>query len=135
MYYYTYMADRSKRSYNSPLRDRAAQQTRDLLCETARGRFVEQGYAATTMRQIAAEAGVAERTLYLAFPTKGALLNEVIGSAIALNLLFGLPMIWGVCLTSLDVLLVLVLQSRGFRTIEAIVAALIATVVALVQLR
>ena len=40
-------------------------------------------------------------------------LAEVIGSAIALNLLFGLPMTWGVCLTSADVLLVLWLQQRG----------------------
>ncbi len=37
-------------------------------------------------------------------------LAEVIGSAIALNLLFGLPLMWGVCLTALDVLLVLYLQ-------------------------
>ena len=37
-------------------------------------------------------------------------LAEVIGSAIALNLLFGLPLVWGVCLTALDVLLVLFLQ-------------------------
>jgi manganese transport protein len=55
-------------------------------------------------------------------------LAEVIGSALALQLLFGLPLIWGVCLTSLDVLLVLYLQQRGFRTIEAIVIALTAVV-------
>ncbi len=42
-------------------------------------------------------------------------LAEVIGSAIALNLLFGLPMIWGVCLTAFDVLVVLYLQHYGFR--------------------
>src|SRR5439155_13614571 len=41
-------------------------------------------------------------------------LAEVIGSAIALNLLFGLPLIWGVCLTALDVLVILFLQHRGF---------------------
>src|SRR6266700_888650 len=45
-------------------------------------------------------------------------LAEVIGSAIALNLLFGLPLIWGVCLTACDVLAVLYLQHRGFRIIE-----------------
>ena len=45
-------------------------------------------------------------------------LAEVIGSALALQLLFGIPLIWGVCLTTLDVLLVLYLQSRGFRYIE-----------------
>src|SRR4029079_14655493 len=42
-------------------------------------------------------------------------LAEVVGAAIALNLLFGLPLIWGVCLTALDVLIVLFLQNRGFR--------------------
>jgi len=52
-------------------------------------------------------------------------LAEVIGSAIALNLLFGLPMTWGVCLTSADVLLVLWLQQRQFRYVEALVVLLI----------
>jgi manganese transport protein len=52
-------------------------------------------------------------------------LAEVIGAAIALNLLFGLPMIWGVCLTSADVLLVLWLQNHRFRYVEALVVLLI----------
>jgi manganese transport protein len=52
-------------------------------------------------------------------------LAEVIGSAIALNLLFGLPVFWGVCLTSLDVLLVLYLQQYRFRYVEALVVVLI----------
>jgi manganese transport protein len=52
-------------------------------------------------------------------------LAEVIGAAIALNLLLGLPLIWGVSLTSLDVLIVLFLQHRGFRYVEALVIALI----------
>jgi len=55
-------------------------------------------------------------------------LAEVIGSAIALNLLFGIPLIWGVCLTATDVLLILLLQHRGFRYLEAFVIALVATV-------
>jgi manganese transport protein len=55
-------------------------------------------------------------------------LAEVIGTAIALNLLFNIPLIWGVCLTSLDVLLVLMLQQRGFRYIEAMVISLIGVV-------
>jgi manganese transport protein len=55
-------------------------------------------------------------------------LAEVVGSAIGLNLLFGIPLVWGVCLTALDVLLVLMLQRRGFRMIEALVIALIALV-------
>jgi manganese transport protein len=52
-------------------------------------------------------------------------LAEVLGAAIALNLLFGLPLIWGVCLTALDVLIVLYLQHHGFRYVEALVVALI----------
>ena len=52
-------------------------------------------------------------------------LAEVIGAAIALNLLFGLPLIWGVCLTALDVLVVLYLQHKGFRYVEALVVGLI----------
>ena len=55
-------------------------------------------------------------------------LAEVIGAAIALNLLFGLPLIWGVCLTSLDVLIVLFLQHKGFRYVEALVIALIVVI-------
>ncbi|MEO7189780.1 MAG: Nramp family divalent metal transporter [Vicinamibacterales bacterium] len=55
-------------------------------------------------------------------------LAEVIGSAIALNLLFGLPLIWGVCLTALDVLAVMYLQNKGFRYIEALVITLILTI-------
>jgi manganese transport protein len=55
-------------------------------------------------------------------------LAEVIGAAIALNLLFGLPLIWGVCLTALDVLIVLFLQHKGFRYVEALVIALIVAI-------
>jgi manganese transport protein len=51
-------------------------------------------------------------------------LAEVIGSAIALNLLFGLPVVWGVCLTALDVLIVLYLQQFRFRYVEALVVLL-----------
>ena len=52
-------------------------------------------------------------------------LAEVIGSAIALNLLFAIPLTWGVCLTAADVLAVLFLQRRGFRLLEGLVIALI----------
>jgi manganese transport protein len=52
-------------------------------------------------------------------------LAEVIGAAIALQLLFGLPLAWGVALTSLDVLIVLYLQHHGFRYVEALVIGLI----------
>ena len=52
-------------------------------------------------------------------------LAEIIGSAIALNLLFGMPLLIGVCLTALDVLVILFLQNKGFRYVEALVVALI----------
>ncbi len=52
-------------------------------------------------------------------------LAEIIGSAIALNLLFGLPLMVGVLLTAADVMVVLLLQNRGFRYIECLVAGLI----------
>jgi manganese transport protein len=55
-------------------------------------------------------------------------LAEVLGAAIALNLLFDLPLIWGVSLTALDVLVVLFLQNRGFRYVEALVVALIVAI-------
>ncbi|TJY44364.1 divalent metal cation transporter [Cohnella pontilimi] len=55
-------------------------------------------------------------------------LAEVIGTAIALNLLFGIPLIYGVIITVLDVLVILLLQNKGFRYIEAMVITLIGTV-------
>ncbi|MEA5120277.1 MAG: Nramp family divalent metal transporter, partial [Propionibacterium sp.] len=54
---------------------------------------------------------------------------EVIGAAIALHLLFGMPLVVGVCLTVFDVLLLLLLMRIGFRKIEAIVTTLIITIV------
>lgn len=55
-------------------------------------------------------------------------LAEIIGSAIALHLLFGIPLIWGVLLTACDVMVILFLQHKGFRYLEAIVASLIVTI-------
>lgn len=52
-------------------------------------------------------------------------LAEVIGTAIALNLLFGIPLMWGAILTALDVFLILLLMNRGFRWLEAFVIALL----------
>lgn len=51
-------------------------------------------------------------------------LAEVIGSAIALNLLFGIPLTWGVAITIVDVFIILFLQAKGFRILESIVAGL-----------
>lgn len=55
-------------------------------------------------------------------------LAEVLGSAIALNLLFHIPLLLGVCLTAFDVLAILYLQHKGFRYLEALVVALIGTI-------
>ncbi len=52
-------------------------------------------------------------------------LAEVIGTAIALNLLFGIPLMWGAILTALDVFLILLLMNRGFRWLEAFIIALL----------
>jgi manganese transport protein len=55
-------------------------------------------------------------------------LAEVIGTAVALELLFGIPILWGVILTALDVLLLLYLQKKGLRLLEALVVCLIAII-------
>jgi manganese transport protein len=55
-------------------------------------------------------------------------LAEVVGSAIGLQLLFGIPLVWGCIITCLDVLAVLYLQNKGFRYVEALVITLIATI-------
>ncbi|HBE53983.1 MAG TPA: divalent metal cation transporter [Cyanobacteria bacterium UBA11369] len=55
-------------------------------------------------------------------------LAELLGSAIALQLLFGIPLVWGVCITGFDVLMLLFLQHKGFRYVEALVIMLVATV-------
>ena len=58
-------------------------------------------------------------------------LAEVIGSAIALNLLFHIPLFYGVLITGLDVLLILMMQRWGFRYVEALVITLIGTIIAM----
>src|SRR5207247_2898846 len=55
-------------------------------------------------------------------------LAEVLGSAVALNLLFHIPIFWAVCITAGDVFLLLALQRFGIRTIEAVVLVLVATI-------
>jgi manganese transport protein len=52
-------------------------------------------------------------------------LAELLGSALALKLLFQLPLVWGVCLTALDIFVVLLLQDRGFRLLELLIFGLI----------
>ena len=89
---------------------------RDLaqLCRESTGRWV------SWMLWILAEIAIAACDL-----------AEVIGSAIALNLLFHIPLFYGVLITGLDVLLILLLQRWGFRYIEALVIALIGAILAL----
>ena len=71
-----------KRRYESAARTAAAQETRRKIRAVASERFVQRGYAATSMRAIAAAAGVSEATVFLAFPTKAALLAECIRVAV-----------------------------------------------------
>jgi manganese transport protein len=55
-------------------------------------------------------------------------LAELLGSAIALQLLFGLPLAWGVCFMGFDVIVMLMLQSKGFRYVEALIITLVGTI-------
>ncbi len=73
------MADRVKprRSYHSPRRQQQAAATRQAILEAAQRLFERDGYPATTMEQVAAEAGVALKTVYVAFATKSGLLRAL----------------------------------------------------------
>ncbi len=73
------MAERVKprRSYHSPRRQQQAAATRQAILEAAQRLFERQGYPATTMEQVAAEAGVALKTVYVAFTTKSGLLRAL----------------------------------------------------------
>jgi AcrR family transcriptional regulator len=75
-------ASRATRPYRSPKREQRAQETRRRIRDAASRLFLRDGYATTTMSAIAREAEVGERTVYLAFPTKPALLNEIITVAV-----------------------------------------------------
>ena len=68
---------KAKRRYDSPRRRAQAAATRHDILEAAQRRFEERGYAATTMETIAAEAGVALKTAYVAFETKSGLLRAL----------------------------------------------------------
>jgi AcrR family transcriptional regulator len=74
-----------KRPYDAPGRQAAAAQTRERLCAAAETLFLRDGYARTSIRAVASAAGVAEATVYLAFPGKAALLNAVILLAVRDN--------------------------------------------------
>jgi AcrR family transcriptional regulator len=68
-----------KRKYRSAQRSAAAAATRARIRQAAAQLFVERGFVSTTMRDVAALAGVGERTLYDAFPTKAALFGHTLG--------------------------------------------------------
>jgi AcrR family transcriptional regulator len=73
----------ARRPYHSPGRAHGAEQTRARIVAAARSLFLGGGYFPTTVRAIADVAGVAEKTVYLAFPGKAALLDAVIDAAIS----------------------------------------------------
>ena len=66
-----------RRSYHSPRREQQAAATRQAILEAAQRLFEQHGYPATTMEQVAAEAGVALKTVYVAFTTKSGLLRAL----------------------------------------------------------
>src|SRR6266436_4138591 len=74
---------RPARRYRSPRREQQARRTRARIITAAARRFLARGYAAATMRAVAADAGVALPTVELAFGTKARLLKAVIDTAIA----------------------------------------------------
>lgn len=71
-----------KRTYRSPARAAAAARTRAAIRSAAAGLFLEQGFSSTTMKAVAQRAGIGERTLYDAFPTKGRLFEHLLSVAI-----------------------------------------------------
>lgn len=71
------MEEAVKRPYHSPLRDRHAAATRGAILDAAHDLFLRDGYQATSVRKIAAAAGVSERTVYNAFTDKATVLYEV----------------------------------------------------------
>jgi AcrR family transcriptional regulator len=71
-----------RRRYHTPKRDARARATRQRIRTTAETLFLRDGYARTSMSAIASAAGVAEKTVYLAFATKAELLNEIIVTAL-----------------------------------------------------
>jgi AcrR family transcriptional regulator len=71
------MIVKPKREYSSSIRERQAAETRRLILDAAKRMFEQQGFSATTMRAIAAEAGVVTKTVYTAYATKSSLLSAV----------------------------------------------------------
>lgn len=74
--------DGMRRPYNSPAREASALLTRERIMDAAVRLFVDAGYVSTSVRSIAQAAGVAEKTVYLQFETKPAILKAVVDAAI-----------------------------------------------------
>jgi AcrR family transcriptional regulator len=77
------VTDVKPRSYRSPLRQEQARQTRAAILAAARERFLERGYSATTVEEIAAAAGVSKPTVFTAVGSKAQLLKAVRDVAVA----------------------------------------------------
>ncbi|SER40440.1 TetR/AcrR family transcriptional regulator [Lentzea albida] len=77
------MKDEVKRSYSSPLREQAALRTRAQVREAGHRLFARDGFAATSIRRIASEAGVSERTVYTHYRNKVELFQDALNVAIA----------------------------------------------------
>ena len=78
----TRRSSRASRRYATPKRDQRAAATRRTILAAAETLFLRDGYARTSMKAIAAQAGVSEKTMYLAFGTKATLLRQVIQLAV-----------------------------------------------------
>lgn len=75
-------SSRTSRRYSTPKRDQRAAATRTAILAAAETMFLRDGYARTSMKAIAARAGVSEKTMYLVFATKATLLRQVIQLAV-----------------------------------------------------
>ncbi|HZA30085.1 MAG TPA: helix-turn-helix domain-containing protein, partial [Propionibacteriaceae bacterium] len=75
-------ATQASRRYSTPKRDQRAAATRAAILAAAEEMFLRDGYARTSMKSIAMQAGVSEKTMYLAFTTKATLLRQVIQSRV-----------------------------------------------------
>lgn len=75
--------NRGRRAYRSPLREEGARRTRRVVTEAAAELFTTRGYAATSLADVAARAGVARPTVFATFGSKAALLRQVLDQALA----------------------------------------------------
>ena len=68
------------RAYRSSLREEQAERTKQLIAQAARARFIESGWAGTSVRSVAADAGVSEATVYAVYGTKAGLAASLVDS-------------------------------------------------------